>query len=157
MTRESADDASVPLPHTWHPRVTAVAAGVAVFLVVAGIGLWVLMPSETRQAFTVPQQLTLLLFLIALLFGLYGVGRTRLSVDERGLTVVNAFRTHRLTWPQVLAVNLRSGDPWAVLDVDDGTAISVMALQTADGRRAREALAQLRNLVETHSRTDRND
>lgn len=153
----SPSGAPVVLPHTWHPRVTAVAFGVGVFVVVAGLGMWILMPAETRQAFTFPQAVTMLLFLLSLLVGLYAIGRTRLTVDEQGLTVVNAFRTRRLAWQQVLGVNLRSGDPWAVLDVDDGTAISVMALQTADGRRARLALNQLEQLVQTHSRTERND
>ena len=40
------------------------------------------------------------------------------------------------------------GAPWASLDLADGTAASVMALQATDGERALTGVRQLRSLLE---------
>jgi hypothetical protein len=71
---------------------------------------------------------------------------------ESGLTVVNGFRTRRFAWNQVLAVTLRDGSPWAMLDLSDGTTVPAMGIQGSDGGRARRQVRQLRALVERHTR-----
>lgn len=134
-----------------------VACIVGVGLVAVATGLWVAMPAETRADFSVPQILTLLLMLVAVLGALYGIARTRVTADQDGVTIVNVYRVHRLDWAQIVRVSLRTGDPWVVLDVDDGTTRSVMALQSADGARTRLALRDLRTLVEENTRTPRDD
>jgi Bacterial PH domain len=69
-----------------------------------------------------------------------------------GLTVVNMLRTHKLEWAQIVAVHLRSADPWVLLDLTDGTTLSVMGIQTAEGiAGARVAVAELRALVDYYS------
>ncbi|HEY6737220.1 MAG TPA: PH domain-containing protein [Actinopolymorphaceae bacterium] len=130
-----------------------VAVAVGAGLLVAALAMWFGLPAEERALFSGVQVVTLLLFLGALLGGLYGIGRTRLTADTEGLTVVNAFRTHRLVWPQVVRVNFGAGDPWVVLDLDDGTTVSVMALQSADGERARRSARALAALVDQQSRS----
>ncbi|MDQ4008421.1 MAG: PH domain-containing protein, partial [Actinomycetota bacterium] len=77
--------------------------------------------------------------------------------DDSGLRVVNVFKARRLEWAQVVQVRLNPGDPWAVLDIDDGTTVKAMAIQGSDGGRARRATDELRLLVEEHSRTPRDD
>ncbi|HEY8455332.1 MAG TPA: PH domain-containing protein [Actinopolymorphaceae bacterium] len=156
MSREPAHPPV--LPHTWRPwLVPMVALGTGAALSLAALGMWFGLPAEARKQISFLQTLTLALILVALLFGLYRLARIRVSADETGLTIVNVLRTHRLEWPQVLAVNLRPGDPWVQLDVDDGTTLSVMAIQSADGARGRRAAQQLARLVEAKTKTSRND
>lgn len=143
---------------TWRPRFApVVACVVGTGLLVASLGMWFGLPAEARADFSWIQVVTLVIFLLAILTGLAGIVRTRLSADEAGLTVVNVFRLHRLEWAQVLGVNLRTGDPWVQLDLDDGTTLGVMAIQSADGERGRNAARQLAVLVADRSRTARND
>jgi Bacterial PH domain len=143
---------------TWRPRFAPVVAGVVgTGLVIASFGMWFGLPAEARADFSWIQVVTLVIFLVAILTGLAGIARTRLSADESGLTVVNVFRLHRLEWAQVLGVNLRTGDPWVQLDLDDGTTLGVMAIQSADGEHGRNAARQLAVLVADRSRTARDD
>ena len=128
-----------------------------VVLVVAALGMWFGLPAQARADFSGIQTVTLALVLLAILFGLYRLAAMRVRADDHGLTVVNLVRTRRLEWAQVLHVSLRPGDPWVQLDVDDGTTVSVMAIQTADGSRARTAARQLAVLVAARTRTSRND
>jgi hypothetical protein len=43
------------------------------------------------------------------------------------------------------------------LDVDDGTTLQVMAIQSADGQHGRTAARELSRLVTQHTQTQRND
>jgi hypothetical protein len=139
-------------PQTFRPlaaRVTAV--GVAGVLVVVAGGLWLGMPAAVRADFSTTQRVTLLLVLGAILVVLWGIARTRADAGARSLTLVNVYRTRRLDWAQVVAVSLGPGQPWATLDLDDGTTVSVMAIQAADGARAQRAAAHLAGLVARRS------
>jgi hypothetical protein len=81
----------------------------------------------------------------------HALARCRVDADEEGLTLVNGYRTHRLAWQQVVAVTLRPGSPWAVLDLSDGTTRSAMGIQGSDGNRAVRHTRQLRALIEAHA------
>jgi hypothetical protein len=83
--------------------------------------------------------------------------RTRVSADERGLTVVNGYRRHEYEWSQVVGVNLRRGAPWAGLDLSDGTSASMVGIQGSDGERAVRAVRELRALVDANTRTGEDD
>jgi hypothetical protein len=155
---------SVPAPQApglpWRYRplgVRLMAAAMGGLLVAALTFYWLALPPEIRDQFSTLQRATLVLIFLAMLAFMYGLARCALRADEEGLTVVNAYRVRRLEWAQVVHVRLRPGDPWAVLDVDDGTTVKAMAIQGSDGRRARRATQQLRLLVEEHSRTPRDD
>ena len=144
------------LPHTWRPRFgPIVSISMGTVLVVVALAMWFGLPAESRASFSWLQTVTLTLVLIALLYGLYRLARMRVRADEAGLTVVNLVRTRRLEWAQVLRVSLRSGDPWVQLDIDDGTTVAVMAIQTADGRRAKAAARDLARVVAARTRTSR--
>ena len=97
----------------------------------------------------------------AMVLGAFVIGhalsRCRVDADEGGLTVVNGYRTHRLEWNQVVAVTLRPGNPWALLDLSDGTTRSAMGIQGSDGRLAQRQVRQLRALVEAHSGSEPRD
>jgi hypothetical protein len=135
--------------------ITAAVLGVG--LVGSSLGMWFGMPADTREAFSWPQTLTIAAVLLIIVGGLYLLGHSRLRADDKGLTVVNLVRTRHLAWTQVVGVTFRSGDPWARLDVDDGTTVPVMGIQSADGPRGRAAARELAQLVAARTRTVRND
>jgi hypothetical protein len=75
------------------------------------------------------------------------MARSRVVAERDRLVVVNGYRRHEYSWPEVLAVHLPPGAPWAVLDLADGTSAPAMGIQGSDGGRARLAVRQLRTLL----------
>ncbi len=143
------------LPVRFRPLgVRLVATVLAVLLLLVCAVIWLQFPAEVRDSFTAFQIGTL--FLMATLLGAigYALGRSRIDADETGLTVVNGFRRHRYDWSQVVAVTMRAGNPWAVLDLSDGTSQAAMGIQASDGNRARAQLRRLRALVDAHAGTE---
>jgi len=133
---------------TYRPLGTLVVACVAATSIVAvSAVIAVALPARTRAAFSLAEDVTLVLGLGVLLAVLYGIGRTRLRTDARGLHVVNGYRTHDLAWAQVVHVSLGRGAPWAVLDTSSGDTVALMAIQSADGDRAERAVRELRAAV----------
>lgn len=153
-----SEPSAVSLPHTFRPfgtRIAVVGFGAALFLVSAVV--WLAWPTEIRDQFTFLQKATLVLFgLTYAAFG-YALARSRVEAREGGIRVVNGYRTHRYAWSQVLAVSLRPGSPWAVLDLADGTTVGAMGIQGSDGRRAQTQVRQLRSLVDQQTATERDD
>ena len=136
------------LPHTWRPLGVRLAVlffgGLLAVVCVAG---WVAVGPAVRGRVTVYQQATMLL--LAAMVGAIGwaLVRCRVTATTRGLVVVNGYRRHELEWAQVLAVNMPAGAPWATMDLADGTTRSAIAIQAADGDRAKDAVRQLRLIV----------
>jgi hypothetical protein len=148
----------IALPHTWRPygaRVAGIVLGGLLLLLV--IVVWVALGSDIRARFSIFQRTTLVGFGVLGFVAWYALMRSRVSADDRGVTVVNGYRRQEYEWSQVVGVNLRRGAPWAGMDLSDGTSISMVAIQGSDGQRAVRAVRQLRRLVAEHSRTDRND
>lgn len=81
----------------------------------------------------------------------------RAEPDETGLTVRNLMRRHRLDWPQIVSVRFGPDRPWVQLDLADGTTLAVMAVQRADGARARAEARRLATLVAHFTSTGRDD
>lgn len=77
--------------------------------------------------------------------------------SPEGLVVRNLVLTRRLEWAEVVAVRFAGGDPWVTLDLSDGDTLAVMAIQKADGQRARAEAGRLAALVAASSRTPRDD
>lgn len=123
-------------------------------LVGAVIFLWVAMPAEVRSQFTWAERITILLFLAAILLGLWGMFRTSVAISDSGLVITNIFKVRSYDWAQVLAVSLRRGDPWAVLDLSDGTSVVAMAIQGADGARTTPVLREIGEQIDKHSPND---
>lgn len=146
---------SRPLPHTWRPfgvRMAGVVFGT--MLLVVCIAAWVMFPPDVRARFTVFQKSTLV-FLGLLGFSCgFALVRSRIRADERGLTVVNGYKKREYEWAEAVQISLRRGAPWATLDLSDGTAVSVMAIQGSDGPRAKRALREIRAALAEHSPRD---
>jgi hypothetical protein len=130
-------------------RVVALVAG-GCLVVMAGV-MWFALPARIRSAFNPLEVVTLLLFLLGVLTVLYGIARTRLDVDATGLHVTNGYRRHDLEWAEAGAIHLGRGAPWAVVDTSDGRIVKVMALQSADGPRARAATVWVRERIDAHA------
>jgi apolipoprotein N-acyltransferase len=146
----------VSLPRTYRPRGARLAAGVAGIAVIAAATLlWVALSAEVRAQFTALQRATLLVILGTIVAGLYGVFRTVATADTAGLTVVNGYRVHRFEWAELVRITLTTHRPWALLDLADGSAMSVMAIQSADGARSTRAVRELAAILSERTRTER--
>ncbi|QXJ26946.1 PH domain-containing protein [Actinomadura graeca] len=99
--------------------------------------------------FKVLDRVLLVAFGLFVAWILHMLARCRVLADETGLTVVNAFRTRRLEWPEVLGVTMSAGEPWPTLDLADGTSIGAMGINGAEKTLAARQLAELRALVHT--------
>jgi hypothetical protein len=136
------------LPHTWRPLGVRLAVlffgGLLSITCVAG---WIAVGPDVRSRVTVYQQATVWL-IVALVAALgWGLVRCRLTATTAGLELVNGYRRRTYEWAEVLACHLPTGAPFATFDLADGTSTMVMAIQSADGDRARIAVRQVRLLL----------
>lgn len=153
----SPADGGLPvLPITWRPtRTRAVIAAVAVLMTVSMTIVAFLLPGDGGEPWSPADRFCFALigYLGAAVLAI--LARPKVTADREGLTVVNMLSRNRLEWAQIVRVNLRPGDPWALLDLDSGDTLPVMGIQTANGlRAARLAVADLRALVELYSYAD---
>lgn len=144
-----------PLPVVFRPigiRVATWVLGALLFGVVAVI--WVAFPPHVREAFTLLQRLTVVLFgLVAILVG-YALGRSRVEAREEGLVTVNGFKKRLHPWDSVARVTLRAGGPWAIIELTDGSVASAMGIQGSDGERAVEQVKHLRRVMRARAAGD---
>lgn len=151
-TPSPADGTAAGLPELpvtwWATRTRAVLLSTAALLVVLFCAMAGTLPSNWRLHDRAALVLTGVLFAAVLVM----LSRPRVTAHADGVTVVNFVRTHRLAWAEIVQVNLRLGDPWAVLDLADGTTLATVGIQPAAGRdRAVAAARALRDLVEARS------
>lgn len=137
------------LPRSWRPfgpRIAGLVFGTA--LVVVCAFAWFGFDAETRAKFT-PFQRGTLVFLGLMIFAvMHALVRSRVVAEAERLVVVNGYRRRELAWAEVVAVHLPPGAPWATLDLADGSTLSAMGIQGSDGARARQAVAELRALLD---------
>lgn len=148
----AASEPHAALPVQFRPR--GVRLAVRLFgglLLVTVVAIWLAFPDSGRDSFTTLQRITLVIFGVMITAIGNALSRCRIDVDEAGLRVVNGYRTHRFTWAEVVAVTLRPGNPWAVLDLSDGTSQAALGIQGSDGARAVAQVRRLRALIEAHA------
>ncbi|MFG6193807.1 PH domain-containing protein [Nonomuraea sp. JJY05] len=133
-----------PLPVTWRPRRPRIVAYSSGAVVVLGS---VLMAVFIAEPFKLPDRLAIVAFGCAVAFVLHLLGRVRVEADDEGITIVNAARTHRYSWPEILEVTLLVGDPWPKIDTSDGRTIGAMGIQGSEKLRAAQATAELEALI----------
>lgn len=145
--------APVPLPVTWRPdRTRKVIYAVAAVLTVSMTAIAATLPSDGGESWSLGARIGVAAIGFGGALALLVLARPKAVGDAEGLKVVNMLRTHRLEWAQIVAVNLRPGDAWVLLDLDDGTTLSVMGIKPTDGiAAARTAVAELRALVDYYS------
>jgi len=135
------------LPVTWRPqRSRIVAYGFATIVVAGAVVLAVILPPP----FSIADRVAMVGLGCLIAAVLYLLGRCRVEADEEGITLVNVLRVHRYTWPEVLAVTLVEGEPWAKIDFADGSTIGAMGIQGSEKERARRQVAELKALIHAH-------
>ncbi len=140
------------LPQDFRPlgvRIAVLAFGAA--LLVTSAAIWFTFPDEVQDQFTPIQRLTVLIMGLGVAAIGFALARCRVRAETGGVTVVNGYVTRHFAWEEVVDVTLRPGNPWAVLDLADGTSRSALGIQGSDGGRALRQVRELRALVEQHA------
>lgn len=133
-----------PLPRRWRPlRARLVTIPFAVAVAAADCLVAALLPPP----WTVGDRVGLSVLGVLIASVLLLLARPLLSADERGLVVRNLLSTRRLAWAEVISIGVGRDDSWAFIDVTDGSALPVMALQVVDARRTKRALDEVRALL----------
>ena len=130
----------------WRPRTTRITAYTTAGVIVLGlIALAVVVPDQYKLF----DRALMVAFGVLVAWILHMLARCRVTADESGVTVVNAFRTRRLEWPEILDVGMSTGDPWPTLDLADGTSLGAMGINGAEKALAARQLAELQSLLHT--------
>ncbi|MFE0725011.1 PH domain-containing protein [Streptomyces rochei] len=139
------------LPVTFRPgRTRAVLTVLAVltFAAITAVGMLL-------DGLGTGERLSFALTALLLAGVLFLLARPRVTADETGVTVVNLTTKRRLAWAEIIRVNLRQGDPWAFLDLSDGTSLPALGIQPGIAKqRAIQDARALRALVEARSAAD---
>lgn len=144
----SAYDPFRPVAGAWVARIVAVAT-LVVFTLVA-----IFSPSYDPDATVLNLLNRAGIFLLGVLGAAFLWRYTLIKAvpSPQGLKVQNIIRTHDVEWAQILSVGYSGGAPWAVLELTDTQELAVMAIQRADGDRARREASRLAALIEHHQR-----
>lgn len=143
---------SPDLPVTFRPaRTRAVLLGAGAVLLAVLTAVAVLLPHGGARPWDAGGRAAVAATGVLIFGGLGLLSRPKVVADPGGVTVVNLTTVRRLEWPQIVRVNLRTGDSWVQLDLADGTTLAAMGIQPGIGRHQaiRDARA-LRDLVEKH-------
>lgn len=144
MTQVGDGSAELNRPtHVLRPRAVRVAGYFTGIVVLAGmIAGAVVMPGFTLFGRAC---------LVAV--GLFALGfchleaSVRLVAGPRTLVVRNLFRHRTLEWTEIIGVSFPMGDPWAHLNLADGSTLATMAIQRYDGERGIATAHRLAALV----------
>lgn len=101
-----------------------------------------------------PDRVALVAIALAIAWFLHRLASVRLVATPEAATVRNLLRTRRLEWAEILSVRLGDDDPWAQLDLSDGSVLAVMGIQSADGDRAQAAARRLSALVARYGESE---
>ena len=143
-----SDPLDVVLPHTFRPFGVRIAIyTLGALLVLMTLVMWFAFPPRIRAQFNPLEVITIIGLGLMFYAAGYALARSRVVAREDGLTVVNGYKTRRFEWNEVLAVSLRNGSPWAMIDLSDGTTVPAMGIQGSDGPRATRQVRQVRALV----------
>ena len=148
----------VSLPKTYRPFAARIVASVASACLVAVIAAaWIALPAHSKAQFDWYQRVSLVVVFGAALAVLWGIARCRLVARDDGVTIVNMVTIRHYEWAELVEISLRGSAPWATVDLADGTATNVMALQGVDGARAQRSVRELAGIIASKSRTNHND
>jgi Bacterial PH domain len=126
-------------------RRVAVASAVVLVVVFAVVGV-LLRRTPTGVYFQLSDQVAMVLLGLLLAGAALLFARPRVRAGADGVEVRNLLGSRTLPWELVLRVSFPDGAPWARLELPDDEYIAVMAIQSADGRHAVQAIRALRAL-----------
>ncbi|MGH3510765.1 MAG: PH domain-containing protein [Pseudonocardiaceae bacterium] len=131
-------------------RRVAVAAAVllvAVFTVVGAL----LRRTSTGVYFRLSDQVAMVVLGLFLAGAALLFARPRVRASADGVEVRNLIATRMVPWELVLRVSFPDGAPWARIELPDDEYIAVMAIQSADGRKAVQDIRALRDVHSQHT------
>ncbi|GGM71282.1 membrane protein [Longimycelium tulufanense] len=128
-------------------RVRVVASGAALLLlVVFTVVALLLRNTPTGVYFRTSDQVAMVGVGVLLAAGAMLFARPRVRADAEGVEVRNLVNTQRYPWSLVRAVSFPDGSSWARLELPDDEYVPMMAIQSADGHHAVQAMRALREL-----------
>lgn len=130
-------------------RVAMVAA--VVLIVVFSVVGALLRNTPTGVYFRVSDQVAMMLVGMLLAGGALLFARPRVRAGAQGVEVRNLLGPRLVPWELVLRVSFPDGAPWARLELPDDEYIAIMAIQSADGRYAVQAIRGLRAVHAEHT------
>lgn len=130
----------------WRPRTTRIVAYATAGVIMLGL---IVLAVVVAPQFTVADRILMVAFGAVIAWILHMLARCRVVADDSGLTVVNAFRTRRLEWAEVVDVTMSAGEPWPTLDLADGTSIGAMGINGTEKALSAHQLAELKALLHT--------
>ncbi|HKJ11868.1 MAG TPA: PH domain-containing protein [Ornithinimicrobium sp.] len=116
-------------------------------------GLAILSPTSGDVGWAAPDRLMTAALGVGIAVLLVKFATLRAVPSAEGLRVVNLVGRHDLSWASIVTVGFHDGGPWAVVELADTEQVAVMAIQRADGARARREASRLAALVSHHSST----
>jgi hypothetical protein len=131
-------------------RRVAVAAAmllVAVFTVVGAL----LRRTSTGVYFRLSDQVAMVVLGLFLAGAALLFARPRVRAGADGVEVRNLIATRTVPWELVLQVSFPEGAPWARIELPNDEYIAVMAIQSADGRKAVQDIRALREVHAQHA------
>ncbi len=126
-------------------RRVAMAAAVVLIVVFAVVAA-LLRQTPTGVYFQLSDQVAMVLVGLLLAGAALLFARPRVRAGANGVEVRNLLGTRMVPWELVLRVSFPDGAPWARLEIPDDEYIAVMAIQSADGRHAVQAIRALREV-----------
>ncbi|WP_433325423.1 PH domain-containing protein [Spirillospora sp. CA-294931] len=132
------------LPVVWRPRTTRYVAYTTAGVIVLSM---IVLAVVVAPQFKLFDRVLMILFGVLIGWVLHMLARCRVAADAEGITVVNAFRTRRLEWAEVIDVSMSTGEPWPTLDLSDGTSIGAMGINGTEKALSARQLAELRLLI----------
>ncbi|MGH3687759.1 MAG: PH domain-containing protein [Pseudonocardiaceae bacterium] len=121
-------------------------AAAALLVVVFAVVAVLLRRTSTGVYFRVSDQVAMMLLGLLLAGAALLFARPRVRAGADGVEVRNVIGTRTLPWELVLRVSFPDGAPWARLELPDDEYLAVMAIQSADGRHAVQAIRGLREV-----------
>ncbi|GAB2624582.1 PH domain-containing protein [Pseudactinotalea suaedae] len=133
----------------FRPRFTVVVCVVISLAFVAGAAFLLLTLAGLESDHTADALAIVIITVIAVLT-CWVLGRPRAVADREGIAVRNPILSRYVAWEEIVAVRFGRHDPWVLLDLADGSSHPVLAVQAADGARARRDADWLRRRVAAH-------
>lgn len=130
---------------TIRPRAVRVVIPILVVITLVG-GIAIILALVSYQGDYSTHIAAIVLVMVLVIAFYLRVLAIRAVPTKEGLRVYNIVLRHNLPWARI--VSLHFGDrPWLQLDISDGTVLSVMAIQRADGAYGRQEASRLAALV----------
>ncbi|WP_313406508.1 PH domain-containing protein [Aeromicrobium sp.] len=127
---------------TFRPTgVIAVMWAVVVVLVVLIVAIGARLPQDYRFSTAQAATLWALIGVVAVLA--LACSLSKVTADEDGIVIVNAFRRRRFGWDEVAMISMRPGAPWPTMVTRDERRFILFAIQGSEGDSARSAVGWL--------------